>query len=139
MKNLWLDYYSSMFNVLISEVFLKLCGSTEDIYGCKYTEVFKRELLVIKKDFIELMYSFNKLNLPYHEDVIAINLLRLFKPLNINTSSEGAQYIARLIINYCNLQVSFNKSNHPLSKQEHPDYTDIPLFLRKYIDNKNSI
>lgn len=98
----WREYYSAVFNTYADKI---------------SSEVGKVDCVnEIKKEFCDLMYDFNKYDLPYNEKVLTLKLATFYSTVVNSSNIEKLEEISRNIIADCMSRVEFNGVKHPFTK-----------------------
>ena len=113
MENKWKKYYSEIFKAYESECFSKMWGNHISEYGEYYIDIYKHELEERREDFAEYMHLFNKYNIKYNKNAIAIYLIHLFESLGNCDNPKSAYDVADSIILDMNNKVGFNGIQYP--------------------------
>lgn len=116
MEQKWKKYYNEIFRTYTSEFFIKLWGDYLDEYGDEYEDVYKWELKGMKSEFIEFMYLFNKYDLEYDKNAIALKIIDLFETLGDCDCVEGAYKMADMLLYSIEKRIGFNDAWHPEGK-----------------------
>lgn len=91
-------------------------GDHLDEWGEEYEEIYSYELEEMKEEFVIFMYLFNKYNIKYNRDSIALHLLFLFEGLGDCNCPKGAYEMADIIIISIERRIEFNNCSHPEGK-----------------------
>lgn len=117
MEKLWRNYYSAMFRNYSYSIFDKMWGSSHDEEGEEYCEIYKKELEIKKDSFVDFMYLFNKYNLKYNRDSLALKIIELFEDLGTCSNQYSAYFIADRMLNDIDNKIAFNIVSHPLASK----------------------
>lgn len=109
----WLNYYREMFVSFQSDFIDKVIGDSEDINDYSYEESYRFELFRKREEFAQFMCLFNKYNLKYDKNAIAMYIINLFKDISYHNSIDGARIMSDLIIDTIKKESSINNISCP--------------------------
>lgn len=113
MEAKWKKYYSEMFRTYRAGFFTKMWGDHLDEWGEEYEVSFEHELEDMEKDFASFMYLFNKYNIEYNRDSVAMKIIDMFEELGNCKNVKGAYEMADMVIHAIKIKIGFNNTWHP--------------------------